>query len=114
MTANQQTKQTALRLLAAILSAPVIFYTIRIFFWAVVIWFKFGWGSRPLYSMYLNDVFVYIVYVHGVMIGLGYIAQSTKDRVIRIYFLTVSVMLGIYWVGLLTGSLGILISERQM
>ena len=113
MVDSLQTRLTALRALAVLLSAPVIFYTIRIIFWAMVIWYKTGWDSRPLYSMLLADVFVYLVYVCGVVVGLGYFAQLTKDRLIRFCTLAVALMLGIYWVGLLTGSLGTIIPERK-
>ena len=114
MTPSAQTKLTVLRVLAVILSAPVILYSIRIVFWAVVIWYKVGWESRPLYSVQLGNVFVYLVYVCGVVVGLGYIAQLTKDRTILVCALAVALILGIYWVGLLTGSLGIVVPQRQM
>ena len=91
-----------------LLAAPVVLYTGLVLFDAAVKCWKVGWGTRPFTFIGTSGILVYVLYAAGVAIGLGCLWWKTRDRLIGGCALLLAVMLGLYWLGFLTWSLGVL------
>lgn len=104
-------KRLALDGLAVLLTAPAILYTvIRCGNVGISCW-KMGWASRPFIYISTAGIFVFILYAIATTAGLGWVWRLTKDRFVGFCAVLVAATLFIYWVGLLTWSVGVLPSR---
>jgi hypothetical protein len=71
-------------------------------------WWKTGWTSRPFIYIGGSGILVYVLYVAAASFGLGCLWKKTKDCWIGLCSLLLATMLGLYWLGFLTWSIGIL------
>lgn len=108
MTSIAAYKRVLLYGMALVLCVPVVLYMAENCWNCGVSWWKTDWMSRPFIYIGIRGVLVYAIYVAGVSFGLGYLWGKSKDRLIGLCSLLLATMLGLYWLGLLTWSIGIL------
>jgi hypothetical protein len=94
--------------LAALMTAPVLFYTTVRGFNAATMWWKTGWESRPFIYISASGILVYVLYVAATVAALGWFWKITKDQFVGVCAVFLAVTLALYWLGFLTWSFAVL------
>ena len=82
-------------------------YVLRLLWASIIAAWKVGWESRPLVHVGLEGVLAYLMFAAGVGFMSLDAGRRRRDRTLTAAAIAAVGGLAVYWVGLLTGAIGI-------